>query len=112
MVKDFFGFFLFLLFAFYFLFFNPNVLGHTDNYIIANPLSTPPHIVPEWYFLLFYAILRSIPNKLVGVLALVSAILVLIYIPIGVKLYLRSNAFSFFHKIFFWIFLFNCILLS
>ena len=112
MVKDFFGFFLFLLFAFYFLFFNPNLMGHTDNYIAANPLNTPPHIVPEWYFLLFYAILRSIPNKLLGVLALVSAILVLIYIPIGVKLYLRSSSFSLFNKIFFWIFLFNCVLLS
>jgi len=101
MVKDFFGFFVFLLGAFSFLFFNPNVLGHTDNYIIANPLSTPAHIVPEWYFLLFYAILRSIPNKLAGVVALVTAIIVLLFIPVTVKLYLRSNVFANVHKIFF-----------
>jgi ubiquinol-cytochrome c reductase cytochrome b subunit len=74
-VKDLFGVVLFSLFFTIFLFFFPNLLGHPDNYIPANPLVTPEHIVPEWYFLLSYAILRSIPNKLIGVLALASAIL-------------------------------------
>ena len=58
------------------MFFVPNYLGHPDNYIEANPLVTPPHIVPEWYFLPFYAILRAIPNKLLGVIALFLSILI------------------------------------
>ena len=72
-VKDLFGFILFLMFFSYFVFFIPNYLGHSDNYIRANPMVTPTHIVPEWYFLPFYAILRSIPNKLNGVIAMVDA---------------------------------------
>ena len=81
-VKDLFAFFiLILLFSFFIVFF-PNILGHSDNYIPANPLSTPAHIVPEWYFLPFYAILRSIPNKLGGVAAMVGAILVLLLLPL------------------------------
>jgi ubiquinol-cytochrome c reductase cytochrome b subunit len=80
-VKDFFGIGLFLLLYFYFVFFSPNSLGHPDNYIPANPLVTPPHIVPEWYFLPFYAILRSIPDKLGGVIAMFGAILILFALP-------------------------------
>jgi quinol-cytochrome oxidoreductase complex cytochrome b subunit len=72
--------FLFNSSFFFFLFFYPNTLGHPDNYIPANPLVTPPHIVPEWYFLPFYAILRSIPDKLGGVVAMVAAILILLII--------------------------------
>ena len=68
------------LFA-WFVFFAPDYLGHADNYIEANPLSTPPHIVPEWYFLPFYAVLRAIPSKLGGVLAMFASILVLVFIP-------------------------------
>ena len=63
------------------VFYAPNWLGHPDNYIPANPLQTPPHIVPEWYFLPFYAILRAIPNKLFGVIALLSSISILFFIP-------------------------------
>ena len=63
-------------------FITPNSLGHSDNYIPANPLVTPPHIVPEWYFLPFYAILRSIPDELGGVIAMISAILILLLLPI------------------------------
>ncbi len=70
----------FTLFAFI-LFFAPNYLGHTDNYIPANPLVTPAHIVPEWYFLPFYAILRAIPDKLLGVIAMVSSIALLAALP-------------------------------
>ena len=62
-------------------FFVPNYLGHPDNYIEANPLVTPPHIVPEWYFLPFYAILRAIPNKLLGVIALFLSILITAALP-------------------------------
>ena len=62
-------------------FFVPNYLGHPDNYIEANPLVTPPHIVPEWYFLPFYAILRAIPNKLIGVIALFASILITAALP-------------------------------
>jgi len=112
MIKDFFGFFLAFIFLFYFLFFNPNYLGHTDNYILANPLNTPPHIVPEWYFLLFYAILRSIPNKLLGVVALLGAILVLLFVPVLVKLRVRSFDFAWVSRVFFWIFIINSILLA
>ena len=80
-VKDFLGFGLFFLIYFSFLFFSPNSLGHPDNYIPADPLSTPAHIVPEWYFLPFYAILRSIPDKLGGVLAMFGAIAILFALP-------------------------------
>jgi len=79
LIKDLYGLFLFLIFFCFFLFLTPNLLGHPDNYIPANPLVTPPHIVPEWYFLPFYAILRSIPDKLSGVLALALAIISLFY---------------------------------
>ena len=60
----------------------PNVLGDSENYIMANPMQTPPAIVPEWYLLPFYAILRSIPNKLLGVIAMFSAILAIMLLPI------------------------------
>ncbi len=80
-IKDFFGFGIFFMIYFYFVFFKPNVLGHPDNYIPADPLVTPAHIVPEWYFLPFYAILRAIPDKLFGVIAMFSSILVLFALP-------------------------------
>ena len=72
--KDAVGLFAFLILFAWFVFFLPDYLGHADNYIEANPLVTPPHIVPEWYFLPFYAILRAIPSKLGGVIAMFSAI--------------------------------------
>jgi len=81
-VKDLFAFFIFLIVFFFFISFFPNVLGHSDNYIPANPLVTPAHIVPEWYFLPFYAILRSIPDKLLGVIAMFLAIIVLALLPL------------------------------
>jgi ubiquinol-cytochrome c reductase cytochrome b subunit len=80
-VKDLLGLVLFTIFFSLFIYFFPNLLGHSDNYIEANPMVTPPHIVPEWYFLPFYAILRSIPHKLGGVIAMVSAIAVLALLP-------------------------------
>lgn len=80
-VKDFYGFGIFFAFFFYFVFFAPNSMGHPDNYIPANPMVTPAHIVPEWYFLPFYAILRSIPDKLGGVIAMFGAIIILFALP-------------------------------
>eukprot|EP01110_Echinostelium_bisporum_P001694 TRINITY_DN13_c0_g1_i2.p3 TRINITY_DN13_c0_g1~~TRINITY_DN13_c0_g1_i2.p3 ORF type:complete len:383 (+),score=-17.97 TRINITY_DN13_c0_g1_i2:4991-6139(+) len=80
-VKDFFSVLVFLFFFLLFVFFFPNTLGHPDNYIPANPDLTPEHIVPEWYFLPFYAILRSIPDKLLGVLGMLASILILLFLP-------------------------------
>ena len=69
-----------MLFSFFIIYY-PNALGHSDNYIPANPLSTPAHIVPEWYFLWVYAILRSIPNKLAGVAAIALVFISLLALP-------------------------------
>lgn len=79
--KDLITIFLFIIVLSVFVFFMPNVLGDSENYVMANPMQTPPAIVPEWYLLPFYAILRSIPNKLLGVIAMFSAILILLVMP-------------------------------
>jgi quinol-cytochrome oxidoreductase complex cytochrome b subunit len=89
----------------------PDYLGHPDNYIPANPQSTPAHIVPEWYFLPFYAILRSVPNKLLGVVLLLFAILILVIIPYYVKPICRSARFKLIGTFFFWVFIFNFFIL-
>lgn len=81
-IKDWVGFSLFLLIFFVFVCFWPDFLGHSDNYIEANPMATPEHIVPEWYFLPFYAILRSISDKVLGVVAMGSSILIFFFLPI------------------------------
>ena len=81
-LKDVFGLLVILWVFSFFVFFAPNYLGHPDNYLFANPLVTPSHIVPEWYFLPFYAILRSIPDKLGGVMYMAGSILLLFYITI------------------------------
>ena len=80
-IKDLFALLIFLIVFAFFVFFSPNILGHSDNYIEANPLVTPAHIVPEWYLLPFYAILRSVPDKLLGVIAMFAAIFVLVILP-------------------------------
>jgi quinol-cytochrome oxidoreductase complex cytochrome b subunit len=80
-VKDGFAMSVFLILFAFFVFYMPNALGHADNYIPANPLVTPSHIVPEWYFLPFYAILRAVPDKLMGVLAMFGAIACLFALP-------------------------------
>jgi quinol-cytochrome oxidoreductase complex cytochrome b subunit len=90
------------LFYLFFVFFAPNYFGHPDNYIPANSDVTPAHIVPEWYFLPFYAILRAVPNKLVGVILLVAAIIVLLLFPFLISdSTVRSTAFRPVFKIFF-----------
>ena len=80
--KDLITIFIFIFVLSSFVFFMPNVLGDSDNYIMANPMQTPAAIVPEWYLLPFYAILRSIPNKLLGVIAMFAAILAIMLLPI------------------------------
>jgi ubiquinol-cytochrome c reductase cytochrome b subunit len=92
-VKDLFSFLLLVALFSFFVFYYPNTLGHSDNYIPANPLVTPAHIVPEWYFLPFYAILRSIPDKLGGVVAMGGAIAILALLPIINTSEIRSSKF-------------------
>ena len=111
-VKDLFVFISFAVFFSFVVYFYPNVLGHSDNYIPANPLVTPAHIVPEWYFLPFYAILRSIPDKLGGVVAMVGAILILLTIPFTQSSEIRSSTFRPLFKILFWVFIADFLILG
>ena len=103
-IKDAFALSCFLLFFMSFVFYTPNYLGHADNYIMANPLQTPTHIVPEWYFLPFYAILRAIPSKLGGVLAMFGAIAITLFLPWLDTSRVRSAVYRPTYKIFFWVF--------
>jgi len=102
---------LLIIFSFFFFFF-PNDLGHSDNYITADPLVTPAHIVPEWYFLPFYAMLRSIPDKLLGVVVMISSILILIILPSIDSSTIRNTRVKVLLKFFYWIFFFNFIALG
>jgi quinol-cytochrome oxidoreductase complex cytochrome b subunit len=111
-IKDMVGFALFFIIFGYFLFFYPNSLGHPDNYIPANPLVTPAHIVPEWYFLPFYAILRAVPDKLGGVLMMFGAIALLFFLPYLDKSKVRSGAYRPLFQKFFYIFIINFIILG
>ncbi|MCC3306666.1 cytochrome b [Sneathiella sp. HT1-7] len=111
-VKDLYGLAIFLIFFSAFLFYAPNYMGHPDNYIPANPLVTPAHIVPEWYFLPFYAILRAVPDKLGGVLLMFGAIAVLFALPWLDKSRIRSARFRPIYKQLFWVFVLDCILLT
>ena len=103
-IKDSFAVVVFLILYAWFIFFTPNFLGEADNYIMANPLVTPPHIVPEWYYLPFYAILRAVPNKLLGVCALFGAILILAFLPWLDTSRVRSGKYRPAFKVFFWLF--------
>ncbi len=111
-VKDGFAISLFLILFASFVFYNPNILGHADNYIPANPLVTPAHIVPEWYFLPFYAILRAIPDKLGGVLAMFGAIGVLFVLPWLDTSKVRSMRYRPTAKLYFLIFVLMCLVLG
>ena len=95
-----------------FVFLYPNALGHPDNYIPANAMVTPAHIVPEWYFLVFYAILRSIPHKLGGVVAMIGAILILLRLPFINTAEVRSSAFRPAFRQLYWLFLATCVILG
>ena len=109
--KDLVTIFLFFLVLSIIIFYYPNLLGHSDNYIPANPMSTPASIVPEWYLLPYYAILRSIPNKLLGVLSMFASLLILLVMPIADTSRIRGNHFRPIMKFFFWIFVANFFIL-
>src|SRR6202521_5482600 len=111
-IKDSFFLACFLVLYAWFIFYIPNYLGHPDNYIPANPAVTPPEIVPEWYYLPFYAILRSIPNKLIGVIALFSSIGILVFLPWLDTSRVKSATYRPLYKQFFWLFVITCVLLG
>jgi ubiquinol-cytochrome c reductase cytochrome b subunit len=118
-VKDAFALIVFLAVYLYFVFYMPNFLGHPDNYIEANALKTPAHIVPEWYFLPFYAILRAITfnigpidSKLGGVLAMFGAIVMLFILPWLDTSKVRSAVYRPWYKLFFWLFVINAVMLG
>nr|AHY87894.1 cytochrome b [Garrulax caerulatus] len=111
-IKDILGFALMLILLASLALFTPNLLGDPENFTPANPLATPPHIKPEWYFLFAYAILRSIPNKLGGVLALAASVLVLFLIPLLHTSKLRSMTFRPLSQILFWALVTNLLILT
>ena len=111
-IKDLYGLGLFMIFFMYFVFFQPNFFGEADNYIPANPMVTPPHIMPEWYFLPFYAILRAVPDKLGGVVVMFAGVLILYVLPWLDTSRVRSATFRPIYKQLFWIFLADCIYLG
>ena len=128
-VKDLFGMGVFMVLFMFFVFYAPNFFGEPDNYIKANPMVTPPHIVPEWYFLPYYAILRAFTTdfflfqivslggflmdaKLAGVLAMFASILLLLLLPWLDRSKVRSNRFRPINLWFFWIFFIDCIFLG
>jgi ubiquinol-cytochrome c reductase cytochrome b subunit len=109
--KDLVTFFVFLLTLSLIVFYAPNLMGHSDNYIPANPMQTPRSIVPEWYLLPYYAILRSIPNKLLGVLAMFSSLLILLAMPIVDTSRVRGSQFRPLMRWAFWLFIANFFVL-
>jgi len=108
-VKDALGLSLFFILFAWFVYYVPNYLGHPDNYIPANPSVTPMHIVPEWYYLPFYAILRAIPNKLFGVMALGASIIIVAFLPWLDTSRVRSGRYRPLYRQFFWVFVLVCI---
>ncbi|HEV7338242.1 MULTISPECIES: cytochrome b [Bosea] len=111
-IKDLFGMVCFMFVFAYFVFYQPNFMGHADNYIPANPAATPAHIVPEWYFLPFYAILRAIPDKLGGVIAMGGAIAILAFLPWIDTSKIKSMTYRPIARQFFWAFFVVCIALG
>nr|YP_010568267.1 apocytochrome b [Pascua guehoae]UZC57700.1 apocytochrome b [Pascua guehoae] len=111
MFKDLITIFLFFLAMAIIVFYLPNVMGHSDNYIPANPMQTPPSIVPEWYLLPYYAILRSIPNKLLGVIAMLASLLILLAMPILDTSRVRGSQFRPLMRFSFWVFVTDFFLL-
>ena len=111
-IKDFFGLAVFLAIFCIFVFFVPNILGHPDNYVPADPMSTPAHIVPEWYLSPFYAILRAIPDKLLGVLAMFGAIGILFILPWLDRSPVRSAHYRPMYRVFYVIFIVNMLALG
>ena len=118
-MKDALGVSVFLIFYAWFVFYLPNYLGHPDNYIPFDSLKTPSHIVPEWYYLPFYAMLRAITfnigpinSKLGGVLVMFGSIIILFFLPWLDTSKVRSAVYRPWYKLFFWIFVADCIMLG
>jgi ubiquinol-cytochrome c reductase cytochrome b/c1 subunit len=111
-VKDAFAMVCFIVVFAWFVFYTPNYLGHADNYMQANPSATPAHIVPEWYFLPFYGILRAVPSKIGGVAAMFGSIAILAFLPWIDTSRVRSMDYRPVAKVFFWAFVFNAIMLG
>jgi ubiquinol-cytochrome c reductase cytochrome b subunit len=111
-IKDVLGFCVFSIVFFFFVFYEPNYLGHPDNYKPADPMVTPAHIVPEWYFLPFYAILRAVPNKLLGVVAMFGSIISLFFLPYLDRSKVKSGNYRPLFQIFYWLFIVNFVLLG
>ena len=110
--KDAYGFILLFILLSLLVFYIPNFLGDPENFISANPLVTPVHIMPEWYFLFAYAILRAIPNKLGGVIALVASVIILLVMPFVHTCKIKGLTFRPLGKIFYWFFMANFIFLT
>ena len=111
-IKDAFAIVMFLIVFMLFVFYAPDYLGHAINYERANPMVTPAHIVPEWYFLPFYAILRAVPDKLLGVIAMFGSIMVLFFLPWLDTSKVRSGRFRPLFRQFFWLFVACCFVLG
>lgn len=111
-VKDGFALVCFLVLYTWLVFYVPSYLYDSDNYIVANPLQTPVHIVPEWYYLPFYAILRSIPSKLIGTATMFAAVLIIAFLPWLDTSKVKSAAYRPLYRIFFWLFVACCVLLG
>ena len=111
-IKDLFALLIFLILFAFFVFYSPNLLGHPDNYIEANPMVTPNHIVPEWYLLPFYAILRAVPDKLFGVIAMFASVFVLVILPWLDTSKVKSAIFRPLYKQFYWILVLDVLILG
>jgi quinol-cytochrome oxidoreductase complex cytochrome b subunit len=111
-IKDLFGLTVFLLVYAFFVFYAPNFLGNADNYIPANPMQTPNHIVPEWYLLPYYAILRSVPNKLLGVILAFGSIFLMFLVPWLDTSPVRSARFRPIYKWVFWLLVIDVVALA
>jgi quinol-cytochrome oxidoreductase complex cytochrome b subunit len=111
-IKDVFGWLLIGFVYLAFVFYSPNTLGHPDNYVEGNPMVTPAHIVPEWYFLPYYAVLRSIPDKLLGVVAFGGSLAVWLLLPFLHTSNVRSSLFRPLFRVFYWVFILDFVILG
>jgi quinol-cytochrome oxidoreductase complex cytochrome b subunit len=111
-IKDVFGWLLIGFVYLAFVFYSPNTLGHPDNYVEGNPMVTPAHIVPEWYFLPYYAVLRSIPDKLLGVVAFGGSLAVWLILPFLHTSNVRSSLFRPLFRVFYWVFILDFLILG